>query len=193
MKFVRYPLITIVVLLNPLMAGDLLAEVMSGGVREAVQSCRALSVESERLACYDNVSLETDLPVAEVAHSESEAMTSTIAVVPVIASDATAESTKDLPADSSTDAYPSPEENFGLEFSVKDAPQKLTSEIVAVRKNAKGGVILSLANDQVWQQSGMERLFLDEGQSVTIHRGAFSAFYLAVNDKGRRYRFARVK
>lgn len=91
------------------------------------------------------------------------------------------------------DERPGEEEEFGFEFDVKDALQSVTSDVTEVRKNAKGGLVLTLVNGQVWQQSDGQTLFMDEGDTVTITRGAFSAFYLTKDGKGRRYKFARVQ
>ena len=83
--------------------------------------------------------------------------------------------------------------DFGFEFHTKESLQTMTSEIVEIRKNAKGGLILTLSNKQVWQQSDGQTLFLDEGDRIIITRGALSAFYLTKDSKGRRYKFARVQ
>lgn len=140
-------------------------------LEDALRSCRVLAVEADRLACYDRIVVERR-DVEAAASTEQQ----------TAARDASPEP-----------ASPTAEEKFGFEFSVKDAPESLISTIADVRKNAKGGLVLTLANDQIWQQSDSQRLFLDAGDSVTIYRGAFSAFYLAVDGKGRRYRFARVE
>jgi hypothetical protein len=136
---------------------------------EAALECRNVEKDTQRLACYDRLPLD-DAPDSVI----TEAVTAT--AVSVDASDR-------------ADA----EGNFGFEFSVKDAAESLESEVTEVRKNAKGGLVVTLANGQVWQQTDSQRLFLSDGDSVTLYRGAFSAFYLAVDGKGRRYRFARVK
>ena len=136
---------------------------------EAALECRSLEKDTQRLACYDR------LPLNDTRESAiTEAVTATAA---------------SADASGRADA----EGNFGFEFSVKDAPESLESEVTGVQRNAKGGLVVTLANEQVWQQTDSQRLFLSEGDSITLYRGAFSAFYLAVDGKGRRYRFARVK
>lgn len=85
------------------------------------------------------------------------------------------------------------EADFGLEYSAPNAPAQLTGTVAEVQRDPRGGLILLLSNDQVWQQTGSERLFIDAGDTVFIHRGAMTAFYLSTSANGRRYRFARVR
>ena len=139
-------------------------------LEEAIANCRAITTAIGRLDCYDSIELGEELPASKIV---AAATTKTVI--------------------GTEDDLPSEEEKFGFEFDVKDALQSVTSDITAVRKNAKGGLVLTLANGQVWQQSDGQTLFLDDGDSVTITRGALSAFYLTKEGKGRRYKFARAE
>ncbi len=176
----RYPFFALVV--SALIAGLMSCpqySLAATTLHDQLEACRSISDAIERLGCYDGIGLETLATDAVV----EDVQPATVAA---------AEASETPEAAEAAEVAEVAEENFGYEFSVKDVPEKLTSTVVSVRKNAKGGLVVTLANGQVWQQSGTERLFLDAGESVTILRGAFSAFYLVVNDKGRRYRFARV-
>ena len=150
-------------LLFGLLFGLLASAAALADLEDELAQCRSISDDAPRLVCYDAIGAVG--PGVGAIAPESAAVSTT-----------TAE-----------------EEGFGLEYDVKDAQQQIVSTVVAVRKNAKGGLVVTLANDQIWQQSGSERLYLDEGDPVTIHRGALSAFFLSVDDKGRRYRFSRVR
>jgi len=143
---------------------------------DQLRECREVSDDVLRLVCYDALTVET-VPEEPAATPAPVAVTATTAAV------ATEQATAPEPAS----------DDFGQEFNVNEKAQTMTSSVIEVRKNAKGGLVLTLANDHVWQQSGSERLFVKEGQNVTVHRGAFSAFYLSVEGNGRRYRFARVR
>ena len=138
-------------------------------LHDAITQCRSLTATVERLDCYDAIVLgESSTPG------------------PTLTTDVSAqESQRDGGSPEGTD--------FGFEYDVKDATQSMISDVNQVRKNAKGGLVLTLGNGQVWQQSDGQTLFLDEGDSVTITRGALSAFYLSKDGKGRRYKFARVQ
>ena len=146
-------------------------------LHDALSDCRSLTTAVARLDCYDAIVL----PEAEVM-SDSAA-----AVLGAAGAEVMQNETSEVPAAENEEA------EFGFEFDVKDALQSVTSDISRVQKNAMGGLVLTLANGQVWQQNDGQTLFLDEGDSVTITRGALSAFYLTRDGKGRRYKFSRVQ
>lgn len=146
-------------------------------LHDAIANCRLLTTAIARLDCYDAIALQkTELASASVTTENGAA--SARAAQSGAPHDRTAQDE---------------EAEFGFEFDVKDALQSVTSDITRVQKNAMGGLVLTLANGQVWQQNDGQTLFLDEGDSVTITRGALSAFYLTRDGKGRRYKFSRVQ
>jgi hypothetical protein len=148
-----------------------------GQLHDAIATCRLQTTAITRLDCYDAIAL----PEAEIA---SELATT----------DSGAASAKAAQSGAPQSRTAQDEEaEFGFEFDVKDALQSVTSDVTRVQKNAMGGLVLTLANGQVWQQNDGQTLFLDEGDSVTITRGALSAFYLTRDGKGRRYKFTRVQ
>ncbi|TNF86730.1 MAG: hypothetical protein EP301_08120 [Gammaproteobacteria bacterium] len=176
------------------MAGGTKAAASDGQLRKALAECRAVTTAIGRLDCYDAIALEESAAISSPGNAEAEATrvesaptgadSSAAGAVAGVATTAALEPAGDRPSE---------EEAFGFEFDVKDALQSVTSDITEVRKNAKGALVLTLANGQVWQQSDGQTLFLDEGDSVTISRGALSAFYLTKDGKGRRYKFARAR
>ena len=163
----------------------------SGSLDEAIADCRAITTATDRLDCYDAIKLEEELAASEAVMPDvSEAA---VAMAPDDAAIGAVAAAGSAAVVDPVDERPSEEEEFGFEFDVKDALQSVTSDVTEVRKNAKGGLVLTLVNGQVWQQSDGQTLFMDEGDTVTITRGAFSAFYLTKDGKGRRYKFARVQ
>jgi hypothetical protein len=155
----------------------------------AIADCRSITTATGRLDCYDAIKLGEEL-AARAAASTKEMGEASGSDDSAAALAAAATATAVVVA---VDEPPSEEEKFGFEFDVKDALQSVTSDVTEVRKNAKGGLVLTLANGQIWQQSDGQTLFMDEGDSVTITRGALSAFYLTRDGKGRRYKFARAQ
>ena len=179
------------VLFAAAMAVDANAAASSSALEEAIADCRVITTATGRLDCYDAIKLEEELAASEAVMTDvseaAVAMASDDTAVGAVAA-AGAAAVMDP-----VDERPGEEEEFGFEFDVKDALQSVTSDVTEVRKNAKGGLVLTLVNGQVWQQSDGQTLFMDEGDTVTITRGAFSAFYLTKDGKGRRYKFARVQ
>lgn len=162
---------------------------VDAGLEASVYACRSLSDDSQRLACYDAVldarsAVETTLvdAAAEVARAATPDVppSTTTAGVPGA-------------ADAGKDAEDRAAAEFGFEDHLKDAPKQLISTVTLTDRNAKGGLVVSLANGQVWQQTGGERLFLNPGDTIYLFRGAMSAFYLSTSATGRRYRVSRLR
>lgn len=150
---------------------------VGSGLEAAVLDCRTRFDDAERLACYDAAidgRLGSRLPDATGA-AEVPAET---AAVP--------ESPKGEPGEAV-------EAEFGFEDRVENVPSQLVGRVTRTDRNAKGGLVVTLANGQVWQQTGGERLFMDPGDTVYLFRGAMSAFYLSTSPNGRRYRISRVR
>ena len=175
-------------------AGVASSGVAANELQNAIEDCRRVTTAIARLDCYDAIALTETAASSDSAQAESPANPE--ADVPAgesapaaagVASAATAA------VAATADERANEEEEFGLELDVKDALQSVTSEVTAERANAKGGLVLTLANGQVWQQMDGQKLFLDVGDTVTIERGALSAFYLTRDGKGRRYKFSRVQ
>ncbi|MCB1686403.1 MAG: hypothetical protein R3E82_09755 [Pseudomonadales bacterium] len=86
------------------------------------------------------------------------------------------------------------EADFGVEHHQSNkSTSEITSAVVRIERNALGGLVLTLENDQVWQQSDRSRIQVEVGDRVTISRGALSAFHLRVNDGQKRARFNRAR
>jgi hypothetical protein len=93
-----------------------------------------------------------------------------------------------------------PEQNFGLSAAVVVAkeqlvvpPKSMTAVVVAVEHLSQGGIILTLANQQVWadQDSDAASFLIKAGDSVTVTPGAMGAYLLTGSES--RHRSIRVK
>jgi hypothetical protein len=154
----------------------------SAGVDDALRECRSMSDTEARLHCYDAIAVPPAAP-APVSETVPEPATPPSAVTEPAAAEAGPVASPVQPDES----------RFGLEDQLQDAPSQLIGTVSAVDRNAMDRLVLTLENGQVWQQSGSERLFVDPGDVVYIHRGALTAFYLSTSENGRRYRFSRVR
>ena len=123
-------------------------------------SCRTITEDAARLACYDKL---PDQPTPGLA-----------TVVPV--------------APSAAAASPSPETLFGRdtvesEDMVRRAAgisrlDEVTSRVSGVEKNPLGKLVLSLDNGQVWVQLDSSTFRVESGDVVRIRRAALGSYLL---------------
>jgi len=166
---------------NLLLAIVLMSAAVDASLEASVTDCRTLPDDAARLQCYD-AAVDGSADVAAATQpAGAEAPTAATAV----------RADESPPADVASAA--AAEAEFGFEDHVKGAPNRLTGSVTETARNAKGGLIITLDNGQVWQQTGGERLFLDPGDTVYLFRGAMSAFYLSLSTSGRRYRVSRIR
>ena len=120
---------------------------MSASGAESLASCRSLLENEARLHCYDRLPdgvNDSDEQAQDAATSEAASVAEPNTSVPT-----------QTVADQELDSAAS-EQRFGFEFAVKDALQEISSLVVAVRKNARGGQVLTLENEQMWQQANKQ-------------------------------------
>ncbi len=71
---------------------------------------------------------------------------------------------------------------FGLSEAQQHSeakPRKLTDRVTSVTRRADGGILVTLANGQVWKTLDPEYFPVKEGDSVTIYAGALGGFWLS--------------
>lgn len=147
-----------------------------------VLSCGAQIDDQSRLACYDRLRDTYLIQASGKAPPLEEASVNT-----AVADPAAVSATADLVRERE-------EAEFGVEHHQSNkSTSEMTSGVVRLERNALGGLVLTLENDQVWQQSDRSRIQIEVGDQVTISRGALSAFYLRVNAGQKRARFNRVR
>jgi hypothetical protein len=71
-------------------------------------------------------------------------------------------------------------------------PQEMIAKAVIVAKKTRGELVVTLDNDQVWQQLQPSSLRLQAGDAVTIKEGSLGSFIL-VAPSGRGTKVQRVK
>ena len=142
-------------------------------VFEAVVNCRALTADSERLACYDR-------SVAALASArEKEDI--------VVADRATIRETK-----KGLFGFTLPKLRlFGGAEGKGEEIKEIESTISAVRDTADGLAVFTLDDGARWKQTDGGNTFAKAGQSIRIKRGALGS-YLASIDKGAYVRVVRL-
>ena len=145
----------------------------------ALQQCRALKGDSERLKCYDSILLPA-------AGSNIKP----VAVAPPKPADNTAAQNAKGSLGSSTNSA-----DFGLPVTVPAAKvDKIQSTIVGRFGSWQQGTRIRLANGQVWQVTDDSRGICDcDNVKVEVTRGAFGTFFLEIEGKGNAPRVKRIQ
>ncbi|CCQ11198.1 FIG00950053: hypothetical protein [Pseudoalteromonas luteoviolacea B = ATCC 29581] len=142
---------------------------------QALQACRMIENDLNRLVCYDSVMGGKAIPVS--------AKPATIATPQVTAPTTSNESASDTP-------------EFGLEHKkpiVTSDEDSLTSVIINLAKSPRGERIFTLENGQQWRQIGTDSFIAREGDEVEIERGVFNSFLLKKAGSSRSIRVKRVQ
>lgn len=64
------------------------------------------------------------------------------------------------------------------------APKRATATVTALEKRARGELLVSLDNGQVWEQKSVDRYFpLEVGDSVVILAGALGSYRLVAGSR----------
>jgi hypothetical protein len=142
-------------------------------VFEAVVNCRALTVDSERLACYDR-------SVAALASAREKQDI-------VVADRATIRETK-----KGLFGFTLPKLRlFGGAERDGDEVKEIESTIAAVRETADGMGVFTLADGARWKQTDGGATFAKPGVAIRIKRGTLGS-YLASIGKGAFIRVVRL-
>ena len=154
---------------------------------DGLRACMAENDDARRLACYDrelNRRASTDAPA--VAIPAGAASTASAASGSKGAGSAAAVSAAPVAAV----AEAVPHNDFGVrgsevarqrEQQQPDDPQAalLTAKVTEVSKQARGELVITLENGQVWLQKKVESYFpLKSGDQIHISPGALGAYWL---------------
>lgn len=162
-------LITLPVILPTL--PDTVAHAAEGQLNpaQAIRSCSAIADNDQRLACFDR--LAQDLEQNPGLTLGAESVLSKTAQEPTAKDD-----TFGLPAKSVT---------------AQDDMERQTT-IAAVRKKVHGTWVLTMENDQIWEQADTARIATPSaGDAVTISKSPLGGFFITIN--GRSIRAKRVQ
>jgi hypothetical protein len=133
---------------------------IADGLPESLRSCVKISVDAERLACFDR-------EIARVTSSVSTPKGA--AVIPLTPEQKLGLSPSRVQQLESGSAEPLP-------------PKEVHAHIVSTSSSADGLQSFVLDNAQVWRQTQIKTDFpVHQGDAVTISRGALGSFWMATD------------
>lgn len=197
-------------LVSALVAATIALPAAANTSLDGLNDCAAIASPLDRLECYDALARTMGArpaPPAAVAPPPAPAPTATPAATRTPApapAVATAEPPAPAPApaaspDKSGTTTPPVISNRAEEFGFENERlKKDTTEVVAYYDGEftgwSGGTLFKLDNGQVWKQSQSGRVYyVKDRPKITIKRGAFGSYRLAVEGLNRTVRVKRVK
>lgn len=188
MKTRIIPFIAVLAALNALPA-------QAESVGKAIEKCRATENSLKRLMCYDRMAKslsqydDTDMQMSEMPALPRAKPKPSTANVPASRPRVAA-----APAPAVTEER-DPEASFGLDR--KRTPADEVSEVVLtiadLSEGVRGKTVVTFSDGAVWQQVDNTYLKLEKGQTVSIEKGLFGAFFLSVEGLNKRLKVKRVK
>lgn len=149
-------------------------------------ACRAIQIDTARLACYDKVMGRATSEMAAVPES---AATQDTAV-------------EDSGIEQETVSDIDPEELFGISANETEkvvekaigieSIDAIEVRVADVHRNPAGKLVIVLENQQRWTQLDSKRLILAPGEEVHIRRGVMNSFLMAKSVGGRSIRVKRT-
>ena len=147
------------------------------GVLDQVYACAAVSVEAERLACYDQAvgrlrQAQTSGEVVAVDRAQAE----------------------EIERDAFGFSLPSLPRLFGRERDAEPTFSELQLEIARVEHRTNQPARFTMSNGQVWTQIGTEGVrHVRTGGAVRIRRAALGSFLMSVEAGGAAIRVRRTQ
>ncbi len=144
--------------------------------KESPQQCAKIIDNMERLTCYDQL-FKVDKP----ADNRPETLP--------------AKTPNSEAATVSQSAPPKDPAMFGLEHTMADkTPEQIKATLSGSYKLWKKGMSVTLSNGQEWKVISNRKLYhAIDNPEVTIEKGAFGAFYMAIEGVNRRLKVKRLK
>ncbi|MDO6641277.1 MULTISPECIES: hypothetical protein [unclassified Shewanella] len=152
-------------------------------VEQQLASCAAQTDKLDRLMCYDTLAASVNTSLTS-ATTETATAVSTPAVVTASAVTKAAVATSN---------NPTAEQEFGLKKKVDEDVTRLYADVVSVKKDPYGSLIITLSNNQTWKQSGTDRYKVKKDQTVFVEKGALGSFLLGSDDRNSTIRVKRLK
>ena len=152
---------------------------MADALASSILSCTKQIDDAQRLHCYDEVSQSLKTTKDALVPSAAVAQQPTIAP----------------PAQIQSRQQTALVDGFGLSArpDPKDEVEKISAHVTNIDQDPFKKLVVSLDLGQVWQQTDGTRMYLREGDSVFLTKGALGSFFLAVEGKNKRMRVKRIK
>lgn len=137
-------------------------------VEQSLQQCAQISNDTQRLACFDQLS-------ASITSASAQVGVAATAATPAAAA-----------------ATESAVDRFGAKpKDVVNEPDEIKLTVASIAKSPRGALIITFENGQVWRQAEVERFSLYPGSKVIIKKAALGSFLLQVEGQGRLTRVKR--
>ena len=144
-------------------------------VEQSLQQCAQIGQDAQRLACYDQLSASLKSPSTQVNAATPNS--------PVVASTAPTQA-----APTATAAIA----RFGAKpVEVVQEPEAIELTIASISQSARGNLIISFDNGQVWKQLEAKRYRLAAGDKVQIKKAALGSYLLQAEGRNRSIRVQR--
>ena len=167
--------------------------------QDALEACRNIVGDADRLACYDGISLDTVEPATPVV-SDTAVTSEPPPVADVVPASHVPPGAEAAPEDGNV-------VQRGLlrlrSLFGRDAPepveqpvelQSIQGQVVEVTKLALGYHSITLEDGEVWRENEVEpRARYRVGDTVVIARGAFGSYNLSNERTGHRVKVRRIR
>ena len=162
-----------------------------------LEQCGELPDDSERLACYDRLTvIESETSAA--GNVESDAPPPTSATVsneadePAAVVDAAAPADAVVPEVPATTAAVGEEETVSMAVTEGDYPELIS--VVSVRRNLSGLTVFETADGELWVQTDVSsRRYPPVPFAARIERALLRGYFLRVRDRGFRVRARQLQ
>lgn len=180
--------------------GVLVSATAADALPPSLHACMKETDATRRLACFDRESAllaDASAPVAKQADPAPSRSAAPAPSAPV-ASAAAAAGAAAATTQSATDKFGYTgniaREDLDKQKEAEAASGQLTSNVAAVATALNGGLVVTLANGQVWQQKTADRaMHIKVGDPVTIKHATLGSFLLTSDAVNGSMRVSRVK
>lgn len=166
----------------------------------SLADCRAIAADTDRLACYDALAAAESAGGGAAPDAIDTATAADITVDPasgaVAASEPVVEERREdaVSLDDPVDLFGRSDREIrdvAVRESAGHSLDRITATATGVLETASGRLVITLDNDQVWEQTESERFRLRAGEEVEIRRGRLSSYFLKRSGTNRSIRVRR--
>lgn len=168
------------------------AAAAAGAAQDAgMARCARLSVDTERLACFDALMKRQDDSGEPLQESEMETGVDAVerSSEPAAVEPAAVEPAAVQPAESTVQEDQPSRQLDEAPDSKRERPREYTAIVVGMRERPRGQMVVTLDNGETWSEQYASHSFLvNVGDTITMKSGKFSSAYRLVAPGGRAYR-----
>ncbi len=154
---------------------------------EKARNCAAIAHPSERLSCYDGIHGPTP-PISDSETMASKPTVETPTADPALTPDAKQRRASVARLD---------DEKFPLNSDAANTPKReplsMQAKIVKLQKSGQGKMLITLNNDQIWQETRKSSVHYRIGATIVIKAGAFGSNNLTLEGQNRISKVKRIR